>query len=84
MNAKALSPYKQKLAIRRANLRMLAAQRAENKELATELGWSESQLSQLIGPKPARNVTEAVATHVEHRLGLAAGWMSEDHGATQE
>lgn len=63
---------------RRANLRLLAGRATSQKEFAESLGWSESQLSQIIGANPIRSVTENVAYHVEQTLGLATGWLDED------
>lgn len=61
---------------RRNNLRALVGddKRYKNKaELASTLGVSESHLSQMIGPKPIRRVTETTARKFEYKLGLRTG-----------
>ena len=71
-----VTKYNLLLETRRNNLRLLVRQRS-NKEVAVDLNWPESRLSQLIGPTPFRNVTEKTAAHIEERLGLETGWLNE-------
>lgn len=42
-------------------------------DLADVLGISESHLSQMIGPKPTRRVTETTARKFEYKLGMRTG-----------
>lgn len=62
-------------AIRKNNLRALVgpASRFESQqELAAALGKSPAYLSQMIGKKPIRNITEASAREFEQKLDLPA------------
>lgn len=62
--------------VRRRNLRALVGDGrrfATQLDLATALGVTDSYLSQLIGHKPIRRVTETTARKFEYRLKLAAG-----------
>jgi hypothetical protein len=69
------------LARRRNNLRAIAAQRGGVTGLAKPLGYSgPSYLSQMIGPQHNRPITEGTARHIEQALGLAIGWLDQDHG----
>lgn len=68
--------------IRRANLRALADTYG-SKELALQVGWKQTRLSQLIGPTPSRPVTEKTALRIEEKLGLAKGWLSEPREAAR-
>lgn len=64
--------------IRRENLRMLVADKG-NTEVAKAAGYSSSSyLSQMVGPKANRAVTEATARKVERALGLAHLWMDTE------
>lgn len=59
---------------RRSNLLRVAERYKTQRELAKVLGFSQpSYLSQLIGPRPSRPITERSARLFEARLGLALG-----------
>lgn len=61
---------------RRNNLRSLVGEHCRFKtqtDLAQELGVTDSYLSQLIGPKPIRRVTETTARKFEYKLKLRTG-----------
>jgi plasmid maintenance system antidote protein VapI len=42
-------------------------------DLAQRLGWSEAYVSQLVGRRPIRWITEATALELERALGLPEG-----------
>lgn len=70
--------------IRRNNLRGLvgAGKRFTTQtELANTLGHTDSYLSQMIGPKPIRRVTETTARKFEYKLGLPTGSLDLVGGA---
>lgn len=61
---------------RRNNLRAMVGEGkpfSSQVDLATALGVTDSYLSQLIGPKPIRRITETTARKFEYRLKLKAG-----------
>lgn len=58
---------------RLANMRSLAARYPQQGDLADALKWTPSYLSQLIGPRPSRPISERTARSVERKLGLAEG-----------
>lgn len=61
-------------AVRRNNLRALIGKRfATQAELASALTVGDSYLTQLIGRKPIRRMTEVTARKFEYKLGLKAG-----------
>lgn len=67
-------PVSKRMDNRRENLRALAKARGGTNALARELGYrSASYLSQMIGAKHSRPVTEDTARDIETKLGLAEG-----------
>ncbi len=65
---------------RRENLRSIIRTWGGSSSLAKKLGHSNgSYLAQLAGPHPTRDVSEKVAREIERKLGLALGWMDDDH-----
>jgi len=66
--------------IRRVNLRSLMTQWGGPTSLSRKLGHANgSYLAQLIGPHPSREISEKVAREVEGKLGLAIGWLDQEH-----
>lgn len=61
-----------------ANLRALAARYEQMADLAKDLDWSPSYLSQLIGPRPSRAISERTARQIELRLGLDQGVLDRE------
>lgn len=67
-------------ATRRKNLRALIRQHEGATNLAKLLGYSSpSYLSQMVGPRPSRQVTEKVARQIEGRLRMPGGWLDKVH-----
>lgn len=61
---------------RRNNLRAMVGEGkayATQVDLANALGITDSYLSQMVGPKPIRRITETTARKFEYRLKLKAG-----------
>jgi len=74
--AKAVSRLRAVYSVRKNNLRALVgadSRFVNQRELAAALGKSPAYLSQLIGKKPIRNITEAPAREFEQMLGLPVG-----------
>lgn len=70
--------------VRRDNLRALVAKRGGGTKVAAQLGYrSASFLSQQIGPKPSREITEKSAREYEQKLGLQEGELDRDDGPTK-
>ncbi len=67
-----------------ANLRALAARYEQMADLAKDLDWSPSYLSQLIGPKPSRAISERTARQVELKLGLDQGVLDRELSTVTE
>lgn len=66
--------------LRRTNLRSLMQQWGGPTSLSRKLGHANgSYLAQLIGPHPSREISEKVAREVEGKLGLAIGWLDQEH-----
>lgn len=60
------------------NLRTLAARYEKQADLATAIGWTDSYLSQLIGPNPSRAVSERTARMIERKIGLPDRVLGEE------
>jgi hypothetical protein len=58
---------------------MLARQRGGQQKLAMELGQSKAWMSQLIGVKPQRPVSERTARALEAKIELPPNWLDQDH-----
>lgn len=65
--------------IRRMNARLLAEEVGGVTTLAGMAGTSQSYLSQIIGPKPSREVGELLARKLEQATGRPYGWLDESH-----
>lgn len=70
--------------IRRENLRALAKQLGGITQLAERLGKSQSQISQLIGKSPSKNIGDKIATQVETSFEKPHGWMDTLHNHIDE
>lgn len=70
--------------IRRENLRALAKQLGGITQLAEKLGKSQSQISQLIGKSPSKNIGDKIATQVENLFNKPHGWMDTLHNHIDE
>ena len=51
--------------------------------MAKRLGMSESQLGQLIGPNPKRNIGPALSRRIEKAMGKERGWLDMEHMRVQ-
>ena len=65
--------------IRRENARRLAREAGSNAQLAREMGMSDSQMGQLIGENPTRNIGPNLARRLEAGRGKQTGWMDLPH-----
>ncbi|GAB4393870.1 MAG: LexA family transcriptional regulator [Gammaproteobacteria bacterium] len=65
--------------IRRENLRALAISVGGITYLANKLGKSQSQISQLIGKSPSKNIGDKIAAQVEDIFGKPRGWLDILH-----
>lgn len=66
--------------IRRDNARRLAAEIGSPADLARRLEMSDSQMGQLIGRNPVRNIGPKIARRIEEVCGRPTGWLDIDHG----
>lgn len=65
--------------IRRKNLGNLVKEWGGANHLARRLNKSPSQLSQLVGKRPSRDIGSGLAREIERSLGLERGWMDNPH-----
>lgn len=65
--------------IRRDNARALAAQTGTPADFARKLGMGDSQVSQLIGENPVKNIGNIIARRIEEAFGKEKGWMDTLH-----
>ena len=65
--------------LRLENLRMLAQQRGGQLKLSQEIGQSKAWMSQLVGRKPQRPISERTARSLESKLDLPPSWLDQDH-----
>ena len=61
--------------IRLENARALIDEAGGRPQMAKRLGMSESQLGQIIGPNPKRNIGPAMARRIERAFSLERGWL---------
>ena len=66
---------------RRKNLQSLIAQFETAAAAAAALDMSPSQLAQIAGPHPSRNIGPHQARKIEARLGKPKGWLDTPQGA---
>jgi SOS-response transcriptional repressor LexA len=64
---------------RRENARRLASKVGGKKEFANFLGMEPSQVSQLIGPNPVKNIGNSIAQRIEKAFDLPAGYLDVEH-----
>lgn len=70
--------YRARLIKRKRNLRRyLQEQEVTQAQLAERLGWTEAYVSQLVGRRPTRWITESTALEIERALGLLEGFLDE-------
>lgn len=69
---------------RRENMRALARSIGGISALAKRLNKSQSQISQLIGITPAKNIGDKIAAQVEKSFNKPLGWLDKDHYGVQE
>lgn len=63
---------------RKRNLLALAGQYGGNTKLGRALGYSNgAYLTQLIGKRPRRSISETTARRVEMKLRLPPGWLDD-------
>jgi phage repressor protein C with HTH and peptisase S24 domain len=65
--------------IRRENARKLAAACESKVEFARLLGMEPSQVSQIIGPNPSKNIGNSVARRIEKAFGKPEKWLDSEH-----
>lgn len=65
--------------IRRENARRLAREAGSNAQLARDMKMSDSQMGQLIGENPTRNIGPNLARRFEQVGGKPMGWMDLPH-----
>lgn len=70
--------------IRRTNMLQLAKVAGGITNLAEKLGKSQSQISQLIGRNPSKNIGDKIARQVERTFGKPRGWMDILHNTVDE
>jgi hypothetical protein len=67
--------------IRRKNLRGLAGTSSSTEEFSNRIDRTPNQLSQIIGKTPTRNIGGRLARSIEEKLGIADGWMDQNHNS---
>lgn len=70
--------------VRRENMRALAQQVGGITYLAQKLSKSQSQVSQLIGKSPSKNIGDKIAAQVEDTFNKPRGWMDILHHHIEE
>lgn len=70
--------------IRRENMRALAKVAGGVSYLATVLSKSQSQISQLIGKSPSKNIGDRIARQIEEIFKKPRGWMDVLHNHVDE
>jgi transcriptional regulator with XRE-family HTH domain len=69
---------------RRENARHLARQHDGLAEFARRLEMSNSQVSQIIGKNPTKNIGNSIARRIEEAYGVGRGWLDVPHGQPDE
>lgn len=69
--------------IRRENARRLADEVGQPADFARLLGMSDSQMGQLIGRNPVRNIGPRIARRMEEVCGKPEGWLDVEHHAIE-
>lgn len=65
--------------IRRQNARNLAEDIGGSAELARRISMSDSQVSQLIGENPVKNIGQIIARRIEEAFNKPEGWLDIPH-----
>lgn len=78
-----MNPAKTNAEIRRENARILASEVGQPADLARRLGMSDSQMGQLIGRNPQRNIGPRMARRMEEACGKPEGWLDVEHSAVE-
>lgn len=78
-----MKPVKTNADIRRDNARKLAEEIGQAADLARMLGMSDSQMGQLIGKNPVRNIGPRIARRMEEVCGKPEGWLDVEHSTVQ-
>lgn len=65
--------------IRRENARRLASNAGAKVAFARLVGMDASQVSQIIGPKPSKNIGNSIARRIEQAHHLPEGWLDVAH-----
>lgn len=65
--------------IRRENARRLASNAGAKAAFARLVGMDASQVSQLIGPSPSKNIGNSIARRIEQAHHLPEGWLDTEH-----
>lgn len=65
--------------IRRENTRRLSSKIGGKAEFARFIGMEPSQLSQLIGPNPSKNIGNSISHRIEQAFDLPKGYLDVDH-----
>jgi transcriptional regulator with XRE-family HTH domain len=68
---------------RRENARFLANQNGGLAEFARRLEMSNSQVSQIIGKTPTKNIGNSIAPRIEDAYGVERGWLDQDRPQSQ-
>lgn len=64
---------------RRENARDLARQAGGQAEFGRKLGMNDSQVSQIIGKNPKKNIGNSISKRIEIAFGKPAGWLDVSH-----
>ena len=70
--------------IRRKNARDLAASVGGQAEFGRKTGMSDSQVTQLLGDKPTKNIGNIIAPRIEEAFKKPSGWLDAAHSAPAE
>ena len=65
--------------IRRENAKLLAGAVGGSREFARLLGREETQVSQIIGKNPQRQIGPKLARLIEQKFGKPEGWLDVPH-----
>jgi hypothetical protein len=68
--------------LRRENARKLASGKGGKADFARLVSMEPSQVSQLIGPNPKKNIGNSIARRIERAYGLPEGWLDVEHPDT--
>lgn len=65
--------------IRRENSRKLSARAGGKTEFGRMLEMDGSQVSQIIGPNPTKNIGNSIAMRIENAFDYPSGWLDVEH-----